>query len=84
MRLIGRGYLTFAWRYPELYRVMYGLDGVTFSVSEPEKEGLQIEDVVLAAVASEPEVPHPLVRKAKRHFGLQDAFRSASPLFSKR
>ena len=45
---------------------------------------LQIEDVVLAAVASEPEVPHPLVRKAKRHFGLQDAFRSASPLFSKR
>jgi len=50
MRLIGRGYLTFAWRYPELYRVMYGLDGVTFSISEPEKEGLQIEDVVTETV----------------------------------
>ncbi len=44
--LIGHSYLTFAWRYPELYRVMYGLDGVTFSISEPEKEGLQIENVV--------------------------------------
>lgn len=50
LRLVGRGYLTFAWRYPELYRVMYGLDGVTFSISEPEKEGLQIEDVATEAV----------------------------------
>jgi AcrR family transcriptional regulator len=46
MRLIARGYLAFAWRSPELYRLMYGLDGVTFSISEPEKEGLRIEDVV--------------------------------------
>ncbi|HET8911608.1 MAG TPA: TetR-like C-terminal domain-containing protein, partial [Ktedonobacteraceae bacterium] len=38
------------WRYPELYRLMYGLDGVTFSISEPEKEGLQIEDVVTLTV----------------------------------
>ena len=45
MRLIAQSYLGFAWRYPELYRLMYGLDGVTFSISEPEKEGLQIEDV---------------------------------------
>jgi hypothetical protein len=29
---------------------MYGLDGVTFSISEPEKEGLQIEDVVAQTV----------------------------------
>jgi hypothetical protein len=50
LRLIGRGYLTFAWRYPELYRVMYGLDGVTFSISEPEKEGLRIDEVVTATV----------------------------------
>ena len=50
MRLIAHGYLGFAWRYPELYRLMYGLDGVTFSISEPEKEGLQIEDVVALAV----------------------------------
>jgi AcrR family transcriptional regulator len=50
MRLIAHGYLGFAWRYPELYRLMYGLDGVTFSISEPEKEGLQIEDVVTLTV----------------------------------
>ena len=50
MRLIAHGYLEFAWRYPELYRLMYGLDGVAFSISEPEKEGLQIEDVVALTV----------------------------------
>jgi AcrR family transcriptional regulator len=50
MRLIGRTYLTFAWCYPELYRLMYGLDGVTFSISEPEKEGEQIDDVVAETV----------------------------------
>jgi len=50
MQLIAHGYLGFAWRYPELYRLMYGLDGVTFSISEPEKEGLQIEDVVALTV----------------------------------
>nr|WP_201376151.1 TetR/AcrR family transcriptional regulator [Ktedonobacter robiniae] len=50
MRLIARSYLGFAWRYPELYRLMYGLDGVTFSISEPEKEGLQIENVVAQTV----------------------------------
>jgi len=50
LRLIAHGYLGFAWRYPELYRLMYGLDGVTFSISEPEKEGLQIEDVAALTV----------------------------------
>ena len=50
MRLIAHGYLGFAWRYPELYRLMYGLDGVAFSTSEPEKEGLHIEDVVALTV----------------------------------
>lgn len=50
LRLIGYGYLAFAWRYPELYRLMYGLDGVTFSVSEPEKEGVQIEEVATRTV----------------------------------
>src|SRR5258708_936652 len=45
LRVMGNGYREFAWRYPELYRLMYGLDGVTFSISEPEKEGLRIEDV---------------------------------------
>lgn len=50
LRLIGQGYLTFAWRYPELYRVMYGLDGVTFSTPESEEGGQQIDDVVALAV----------------------------------
>ncbi len=50
MRLIAHGYLGFAWRYPELYRLMYGLDGVAFSISEPEKEGLQIENVVALTI----------------------------------
>lgn len=50
LRLFALSYLGFAWRYPELYRLMYGLDGVTFRVSEPEKEGLQIEDVAARTV----------------------------------
>ncbi|MBC8162586.1 MAG: TetR/AcrR family transcriptional regulator [Roseiflexaceae bacterium] len=50
LRRIAHGYLGFAWRYPELYRLMYGLDGVTFRVSEPEKEGRQIEDVATGTV----------------------------------
>lgn len=50
MRLIAHSYLEFAWRHPELYRLMYGLDGVAFSISEPEKEGLQIENVVALTV----------------------------------
>ena len=49
LRLIGRGYLTFAWRYPELYRVMYGLDGVTFTPPTHD-EGQQIDDVVTEAI----------------------------------
>ncbi|QBD79063.1 TetR/AcrR family transcriptional regulator [Ktedonosporobacter rubrisoli] len=48
--LIGQGYFTFARRYPELYRVMFGLDGATFSISEPEKEGLQIGKIATEAV----------------------------------
>lgn len=50
LRLVGRGYFMFAWHSPELYRLMYGLDGVTFSISEPEKEGMQIDNVVAQTV----------------------------------
>src|SRR5260370_42509441 len=50
MQLVGRGYLLFAWRYPELYSVMYGLDGAAFSTPETHGEGQQIEDVVAATV----------------------------------
>ena len=50
LRHIGRSYLAFAWGSPELYRLMYGLDGVTFRIAEPEKEGQQIDEVVAATV----------------------------------
>jgi hypothetical protein len=50
VRLIVHGYVEFAWRYPELYRLMYGLDGVTFSISEPVKEDLQIEDIITLTI----------------------------------
>ncbi len=50
LRLMAHSYLEFAWRYPELYHLMYGLDGVTFSISEPEKEDQQIEEVMALTV----------------------------------
>jgi AcrR family transcriptional regulator len=57
MQLVGRSYLNFAWHHPELYRLMYGLDGVTFTISEPAKEGQQIDmvasETVFSALASQ-------------------------------
>ena len=50
LHLVGRAYLQFAWRYPELYSVMYGLDGAAFVAPETHGEGQQIEDVVAATV----------------------------------
>lgn len=50
IHFIGRAYLQFAWRYPELYSVMYGLDGAAFVAPETHGEGQQIEDVVAATV----------------------------------
>lgn len=50
LRLIGQSYLQFAWRYPELYRVMYGLDGAAFVPAQTHGEGQQIEDVVATTV----------------------------------
>jgi AcrR family transcriptional regulator len=35
-------YWTFAWRNPELYRLMYGLDGLPFGVAETWTEGTQV------------------------------------------
>jgi AcrR family transcriptional regulator len=46
---IGRGYLTFAWRYPELYRVMYGLDGVNFT-HQADEGGQLIDNVASEAI----------------------------------
>src|SRR5512135_2945433 len=38
-------YWTFAWRHPELYRVMYGLDGISFGVTETWNEGSHIGEL---------------------------------------
>jgi AcrR family transcriptional regulator len=50
LRLVGRGYLAFAWHYPELYCLMYGLDGVAFSLSWHEQGGALIDNVVAEAI----------------------------------
>src|SRR5215472_4120122 len=50
LRLAGYGYLAFAWRYPELYRLMYGLDGVAFNLSGHEEGGALIDNVVAEAI----------------------------------
>jgi AcrR family transcriptional regulator len=47
--LIGRGYLAFAERNPELYQVMFGLDGVTFGPATHE-EGQKMEDIAAGAI----------------------------------
>lgn len=50
LRLVGSRYFAFAWRYPELYRLMYGLDGVAFSLSGHQEGGALIDDVVAEAI----------------------------------
>ncbi len=47
---VALAYWRFAWRSPELYKVMYGLDGVSFGVIETRVEGQQIGDVVADVV----------------------------------
>ena len=43
-------YWAFAWRHPELYRVMYGLDGIPFGVAETWQEGAHIGELAAEAV----------------------------------
>jgi AcrR family transcriptional regulator len=45
LRLMLWTYWDFAWRYPELYRVMNGLDGVSFNADEAQIEGQKVGDV---------------------------------------
>lgn len=47
---VASAYWRFAWRSPELYKVMYGLDGVPFGVTETRVEGQQIGDAVAEVV----------------------------------
>ena len=47
---VALAYWRFAWRSPELYKVMYGLDGVPFGVIETRLEGQQIGDAVAEVV----------------------------------
>ena len=43
-------YWNFAWRHPELYRVMYGLDGIPFGVMETWREGTRIGELAAEVV----------------------------------
>ena len=43
-------YWNFAWRHPELYRVMFGLDGIPFGVTETWKEGTHIGELAAEVV----------------------------------
>ncbi|MEJ7154468.1 TetR-like C-terminal domain-containing protein [Staphylococcus ureilyticus] len=42
---IARTYCQFAWENQTLYRIMYGLDGVPFGVSETWQEGMKIGEI---------------------------------------
>ena len=50
IRRMAWAYWQFAWRYPELYRVMNGLDGVSFSTNAPQVEGQKIGELVGATI----------------------------------
>ncbi len=43
---VARAYLRFAWDFPDLYQVMYGLGGVSFAASETWEEGQRVGDEV--------------------------------------
>ncbi len=43
---VGRAWLDFAFRSPDLYQVMYGLGGVSFPVTELQKEGEKIAEAI--------------------------------------
>lgn len=43
---IGRAWLNFAFQSPDLYQVMYGLGGVSFPITELQKEGEKIAEVI--------------------------------------
>jgi AcrR family transcriptional regulator len=65
LRCVGRGYLAFAWRYPEMYRLMYGLDGVAFGLSGHEEGGALIDNVVAEAVNDVLESRHWSIRNPR-------------------
>ena len=47
---VGRAWLGFAFESPDLYQVMYGLGGVSFPVTELQKEGEKIAEVIGQAI----------------------------------
>lgn len=47
---IGRAWLDFAFESPDLYQVMYGLGGVSFPVTELQKEGEKIAEAIAEVV----------------------------------
>ena len=47
---VGRAWLDFAFRSPDLYQVMYGLGGVSFPVTELQKEGEKIAEAIAEVI----------------------------------
>ena len=47
---VGRAWMDFAFRSPDLYQVMYGLGGVSFPVTELRKEGEKIAEAIGAVL----------------------------------
>ena len=50
IRRMAWAYWQFAWRSPELYRVMNGLDGISFRTDDPQVEGQKIGELVGAPI----------------------------------
>lgn len=46
LREVMRAYLRFAWESPDLYQVMYGLGGTSFTASDTWEEGQRVGDEV--------------------------------------
>lgn len=48
---VARAYCDFAWHSPDLYQVMYGLDGATFRAADTREEGMSIGATVAVVVS---------------------------------
>jgi AcrR family transcriptional regulator len=49
---LSHAYWQFAWRYPELYRVMNGLDGVSFAADAAEAEAQAITNLFIQSITA--------------------------------
>ena len=52
IKRLSLAYWHFAWRYPELYRVMNGLDGVSFAAPDAEAEAQAVTELFSQAITA--------------------------------